>query len=371
MDNGSGVGRWTMEYVKDYTNVDFHNKSYEEFCERLDVVPFSIRDSNFTDQLEWALLLLNFKYNAIRHSEAADHAYNLGTFDGAWLPCIPDDHDWKMLHPDSYTADFAIDNLWSGNFNFKIMNIGNNRALLHKISTLDMAQKRHICNHTDTALRIQLAFATKDEKWYTHSQNFKTIPLIDHPSCREKLIKNLTGEESVFAKEEVEFLLKQKKSYLLKRFGDALFPISNKPGYSVSAECAADYMKTADYWDTHKVYKGCSSIALSMSYEWAVYFKESGSKVGIKMPILPENTKEVFSLRDIPEGEMQRKALCNFVKQHVRTTKAKEDTVLRQTLVKQHLRGETKFRWRGLDVHIIPSAYDLSKVKTTKKFLKV
>ncbi|GAJ05427.1 unnamed protein product, partial [marine sediment metagenome] len=42
----------------------------------------------------------------------------------------------------------------------------------------------------------------------------------------------------------------------------------------------------------------------------------------------------------------------------------------RQVLVRKHLRGETKFNWRGLEVNIIPADYDIMKTRTRKKFIK-
>ena len=111
-------------------------------------------------------------------------------------------------------------------------------------------------------------------------------------------------------------------------------------------------------------------VALTGYYEWFVYIREDDNGLGVKIPILPEASKEIFALRDVPRGAQRKKAICNFVSEHYRTVGegrfSEED---RKVLVKKHFRGENKFNWRGLQVNIIPSEYDLNRVKTTKKFI--
>ena len=72
-------------------------------------------------------------------------------------------------------------------------------------------------------------------------------------------------------------------------------------------------------------------------------------------------------MRNIPEGKQRKVAIVNFVKEHYRTIKGYNDNE-REVLIQKHLRGELKFNWRGLEVHITPSPYDLRKTKTNKKF---
>ena len=73
--------------------------------------------------------------------------------------------------------------------------------------------------------------------------------------------------------------------------------------------------------------------------------------------------------RNLPEGASRKKAIVNIVKDHYRTIKGHNDNE-RQVLIQKHIRGELKFNWRGLEVHITPSPYDLRTIKTSKKFLK-
>ena len=71
-------------------------------------------------------------------------------------------------------------------------------------------------------------------------------------------------------------------------------------------------------------------------------------------------------MRDVPEGKKRRASIINFVKEHYRTVNIIDEEKSR-ILIKKHFRGELKFRWRGLEVRITPSEYDLNRVKTKKK----
>ena len=75
-------------------------------------------------------------------------------------------------------------------------------------------------------------------------------------------------------------------------------------------------------------------------------------------------------MRNLPEGKTRKRAIVNYVKDHYRTIKGYNNNE-REVLVQKHLRGDLKFNWRGLEVHITPSAYDLKRIKTQKKFNKL
>ena len=62
--------------------------------------------------------------------------------------------------------------------------------------------------------------------------------------------------------------------------------------------------------------------------------------------------------------------IVNFVKDHYRTIKGYNNNE-RKILVQKHLRGDLKFNWRGLEVHIIPSPYDMRTINTKKKPIRV
>ena len=62
--------------------------------------------------------------------------------------------------------------------------------------------------------------------------------------------------------------------------------------------------------------------------------------------------------------------MLHFVREHYRRVDAPYDPFFRESLVKEHFRGKTKFDYRGCEVHIIPAQDELERLKPKKKFLK-
>jgi hypothetical protein len=69
----------------------------------------------------------------------------------------------------------------------------------------------------------------------------------------------------------------------------------------------------------------------------------------------PLGAKEIFKLRDIPEGKKRRAALKNWVMEHWRKNRKDEG----EHQVRKHLRGAEKFTWNGIRCCIMPAQYDL------------
>lgn len=90
-------------------------------------------------------------------------------------------------------------------------------------------------------------------------------------------------------------------------------------------------------------------------YEWSVHLR-IGEGPSIRFVTDPEGAKEVFRLRDVAAGSSRRSALRNWVNQHWRKNRKADD----MAIVRQHLRGETVFRWAGMDCKVVPSAYDIN-----------
>jgi hypothetical protein len=109
-------------------------------------------------------------------------------------------------------------------------------------------------------------------------------------------------------------------------------------------------------------------LSLTYDYEWSCYIKEKPDSLGVRIPIHPSSSKEVFMMRNLPEGKTRKRAIVNFVKDHYRTIKGNGNE--RKVLIEKHFRGDLKFNWRGLEVHVTPSPYDLRKYKSNKKFLE-
>lgn len=67
----------------------------------------------------------------------------------------------------------------------------------------------------------------------------------------------------------------------------------------------------------------------------------------------PLGVREVFRLRDIPNGASRRSALRHWVTDHWRRTGEEK-----RSEVRAHLRGSVEFSWGGLRCKIVPSAAD-------------
>jgi len=99
------------------------------------------------------------------------------------------------------------------------------------------------------------------------------------------------------------------------------------------------------------------SMALTFRYEWGAQFSIDGSPRVI-IPATPQGILELFNDRNKPADRDRRSALRHWVRQHSRR-KQKGDF----TGVREHLRGETAFQWRGFDVVIRPSQFDEERNK--------
>ena len=103
------------------------------------------------------------------------------------------------------------------------------------------------------------------------------------------------------------------------------------------------------------------SVALTFRYEWGAQF-QLGKSPRVIVPTTPRGILELFNDRDKPETQDRRKALKHWVREHVRKSQSGDFHS-----VMAHLRGELKFRWRGFDVQIRPSAFDLESIEKNRK----
>jgi hypothetical protein len=74
------------------------------------------------------------------------------------------------------------------------------------------------------------------------------------------------------------------------------------------------------------------------------------------LPTSPRGCLSFFQDREIDPGRSRRAALRHWVRQHYRDV---SDSGL--AFVREHLRGNTEFGWRGLAAEILVSAFDLEK----------
>jgi hypothetical protein len=100
-----------------------------------------------------------------------------------------------------------------------------------------------------------------------------------------------------------------------------------------------------------------TAVALRQRYEWAVALGLEDSP-SVRFVTDPTGMKEVFRIRDLPEGRDRRSALMTWVSDHWRQDRHDPDI---ERYVRSHLRGAVSFSWRGMEGEIIPSQFDLEK----------
>jgi hypothetical protein len=102
-----------------------------------------------------------------------------------------------------------------------------------------------------------------------------------------------------------------------------------------------------------------AGLMLRRRYTWSVLIgKDNGPRV--RFVTDPTGMREIFRLRDIPEGRLRRAALLNWVKEHWR--KKRDVTANDRIFIQKYLRGVWSYKWNGFTCQIEPSEYDLEKV---------
>jgi hypothetical protein len=95
-------------------------------------------------------------------------------------------------------------------------------------------------------------------------------------------------------------------------------------------------------------------IQLAKESQWRVYLSfEDGP--GVELPTDPIGVSELFKFRDTLPGETRRKAIRHWVTEHWRQNR--KDLQL-ENKVRAYLRGNTIFKWNGLQCIVKPSFYD-------------
>lgn len=330
-----------MERVNSYINKDLAFINENEFKELVSTpIP---QNDNFIDNLEWALMYLNIDKigSPIHYEEGITSFYHINTFDGAVLlnidrlgSDIKNGIGYFNPEHEQATVDMFKD------VNVKLFHLGTHESQmvsLQKYRIMAPKELRGIGN-IKNGLEHRLAFLTKNGKWYTHEQNYNMLPVRETLSSKIKY---------------------------------APIPMPKSKRFIYRSHDIKEHMKTDIYRSEVKMVNMSINAKLTYYYEWFVYIRENDKSLGIKIPILPEASKNIFNLRDLPEGQKRKKAICSFVKEHYRITKNEYNEEVRKSLIKEHFRGEAKFNWRGLQVNIIPSEYDLNRVKTKKKFISI
>jgi hypothetical protein len=100
-----------------------------------------------------------------------------------------------------------------------------------------------------------------------------------------------------------------------------------------------------------------TSFALRQRYEWAVAIGPEGLP-SVRFMTDPTGIKDIFRIRDLPEGRDRRAALLAWITDHWRQNRFDPEI---EGYVRKHLRGAVRFVWRGLVGEIIPSQFDVEQ----------
>jgi hypothetical protein len=105
------------------------------------------------------------------------------------------------------------------------------------------------------------------------------------------------------------------------------------------------------------------AAAFTNFYEWRVCLGYRGLPT-IGLITDPEGARDVFRLRDLPNGASRRAALRHWVEGHYRRKVVPDQDYDAEAIkVIAHLRGATEFVWNGLQCSIRPSHYDLRRAE--------
>lgn len=95
-------------------------------------------------------------------------------------------------------------------------------------------------------------------------------------------------------------------------------------------------------------------------YQWRVLFRDHPrGTASLSLLTDPKGALAAFKLRDKPKSAARRPALKHWVRKHWRQNRGGNS----ESLVKAHLRGETKFTFEGMECLILPSPYDVEQVR--------
>jgi hypothetical protein len=298
--------------------------------------------NEFIAKLENALMMLSYKDLSMWHNEVKNKV-DLRQFDGAWLTDVSLKHEDNDSFAFAPYGDLQVTPNMFPNLNIKTLNLSGEIGYMSKIKFLDMTEKRHLENYRYIYSHKVGFLDYGKQKWWTDENGFGFNKIHEFNKDDKAITKAIIP-----------------------------FPTSLKSGFYFDKESIKNYMGALtengaytpfglEIRDLHMALQ----LALTYDYEWSCYIKESKDSLGVRIPIHPSSSKDVFMMRNLPEGKTRKRAIVNFVKEHYRTITGCNNNE-RDVLIQKHLRGDLKFNWRGLEVHITPSPYDLRTVKTKK-----
>ena len=137
------------------------------------------------------------------------------------------------------------------------------------------------------------------------------------------------------------------KSYVLNdayfNIFDGDFRLVNIPGSAYEEKNPVDGLKKAALL--------CMGAQFNLENQNYVYLRPEDGEIGFRMPLETlGQVKELFKMRDIPDGRRRRVALRHWVASHMRRKPTKPDE---QVAVREYLRGAKDFSWNGIEGRIV------------------
>lgn len=97
----------------------------------------------------------------------------------------------------------------------------------------------------------------------------------------------------------------------------------------------------------------------AQSLFWSVDLSMGGGASAVRLLTDPLGAREVFALRDMPNGKSRRAAIRHWVKSHYRQSRVDPES---RSYVAKHLRGVSRFNWNGLGCTIRPAFSELEQL---------
>ena len=300
---------------------------------------------DFTDQLEWAMLMISGKFKQMRFAEYLS-PITASHFDKAYL-FTKSSHglDKKIIISAPFSGMAATPEIFPL-INVKVMTISD-IILLQKIKEIDSLNKRKLNIKHRYAFEYSYAIYGKDtESFYGRKDGYGVNPSFFN------LLNSLNNKDDKI----------DKSKYTVSSLP---VPIPLHSNYYFPS----DILRHADedmLLDAYTAITNAYQVALSMYYEWCIYIKEYDN-IGLIIPIEPSMLSEIYKTSITKFDNPKR--MIHFVKDHYRRKIARENEDY-SIYVHKYLRGEYKFDYRSFRTDIIPPRYDLNRVKTRKKFIK-
>jgi hypothetical protein len=315
-------------------NKELYMKSEQQLGEMFDC---SHIGDDFISKLEWMGLMMDRDFKQFNYDESKK-LVTKNTFDGAILLSAGDLARGELffLLPDAGENGNQSTPTMFPSLNIKTATI-DDTVQLHKIRELSLKERFAVDRRFKYIIEDSFGvYSNESESWYGLCDGYGL-----NPSFFEMMKKDHKIEVS-----------------------NLPCPVSLTPGYHCMS--GREWFLNKDRIDIlQQVIRDILmhyQIALTMYYEWSLYLRE-GNNPGFVIPVDPDILDEVYhtSIMDFDN----KKTMLHFVRDHYRQRPKTKDGDY-SVYVHKYLRGEHRFSYRGFYAEMIPSKYELNRVKTKK-----